>query len=81
MKHDPIPSRKRKPVNVSLDTGVVAAAREAGINLSRVTEDALRVAVKVAQERRWRDENRSAITAFSEWYEREGDPLADLRVG
>lgn len=78
MKHDRIASRKRKPVNVSLDTGIVAAAREAGLNLSRITEDALRIAVKREQERRWREENREWIADFTTWYEREGDPLAHL---
>ena len=80
MKHDPITSCKRESVNVSVDTGVVAAAREQGLNLSRVTEAALRVAIKAARERRWKEENRAAIAAFGEWYEREGDPLAHLRV-
>jgi len=80
MKHDHIPSRKRKPVNLSLDTGIVAAARDAGINLSRVTEDALRVAVKAEGERRWLEDNQSAMAAFNDWYSREGDPLAGLRV-
>jgi len=80
MKHDSITSSKRRPVNVSVDTGIVAAAREVGLNLSRVTEDALRVAIKVEKERRWKEENREAIGAFREWYEREGDPLAHLRV-
>jgi antitoxin CcdA len=78
MKHDPITPCKRKSVNLSLDTGIVAAAREQGINLSRVTEAALRVAIKAEQERRWKEENRGWIADFSAWYEREGDPLAHL---
>lgn len=80
MKHDPMIAGKRKAVNLSLDTGIVAAAREAGVNLSRVTEAALRMAVREEQERRWKKENEAAIAAFAEWYEREGDPLANLRV-
>ncbi|MGP7794880.1 type II toxin-antitoxin system CcdA family antitoxin [Sphingomonas sp. CLY1604] len=78
MKHDAITPTKRRPVNVSLDTGIVAAAREAGVNLSRVTEAALRVAVKEAREHRWREENREAVGRFNEWYEEHGDPLAHL---
>ena len=80
MKHDPIKPCKRKSVNVSLDTGVVAAARQEGLNLSRVTEAALIVAIKAEREKRWREENQQAISAFREWYEKEGDPLAHLRV-
>ncbi len=78
MKHDGIDPPKRRPVNVSLDTGIVTAAREAGVNLSRVTEAALRVAIKEARERQWREENRAAIGQFTEWYDRHGDPLAHL---
>ena len=80
MKHDPIVSRKRKSVNVSVDTGIVAAAREAGLNLSRVTEEALRAEIKVVRERRWQEENRAAIEGWNRWYEKNGDPLAGLRV-
>lgn len=80
MKHEVMSSGKRRPVNVTLDTGVVAAAREAGLNLSRVTEAALEAAIRRERERRWSEENRDAIEAFGEWYEREGDPLADLRL-
>ena len=80
MKHGKIVAGKRRAVNVSIDAGMVAAAREAGINVSQVTEAALRVAIKQDQERRWREENREAIARFAEWYEREGDPLAHLRI-
>jgi antitoxin CcdA len=78
MKHDSVAPAKRRPVNVSLDTGIVAAAREAGVNLSRVTEAALRVAIKEARERQWREDNQAAIGRFADWYERNGDPLAHL---
>ena len=78
MKHDPIASGKRKSVNLSIDTGIVAAAREVGINLSRVTETALRIATKHEAERQWRDEHREWIQDFNRSYDAEGDPLAHL---
>ncbi len=78
MKHDNLTPAKRRPVNVSLDTGIVAAAREAGVNLSRVTEAALRVAIKEAHERQWREDNRAAVGRFTDWYETNGDPLLHL---
>jgi len=80
MKHDRIGSGKRKSVNLSIDTGVVAAAREAGINLSQVSEEALRKATKAEQGRRWQEENREALEGWNRWYEKHGDPLAHLRV-
>ena len=80
MKHDPIVSGKRKAVNVSLDSGIVAAAKEAGVNISRVAEDAVRLAVKKEQERRWLEENRDAIEGWNRWYEKNGNPLEKYRA-
>ncbi len=80
MKHDPIASGKRKSVNLSIDTGIVASAREHGLNLSRITEAALRDATRQEHERRWREENREWIAGFSRRYETEGDPLAHLEL-
>lgn len=67
-------------MNLSLDTGVVAAARKAGVNMSRVTEAALRVAIKTESERRWREENAGWIQAHNDWVEQNGIPLSDLPV-
>ncbi|HXH14567.1 MAG TPA: type II toxin-antitoxin system CcdA family antitoxin [Sphingomonas sp.] len=79
MKHDSIGANKRRSVNLSLDTGIVAAAREAGLNLSQVSEEAIRRATKTEQERRWKDDNREAIAGWNDWYAANGDPLSHLR--
>jgi antitoxin CcdA len=78
MKHDSLPSGKRKAVNLSLDTGIVAAARKVGLNLSQVCEAALRDASEKERERAWQVENRAAIEAVNAWIDRNGIPLADL---
>lgn len=80
MKHDRITSGKRKAVNLSLDTGVVAAAREAGLNLSQVCEAAIRQATKAEMERRWQEENKAAIEAHNAWVEEHGLPLERYRL-
>lgn len=80
MKHDSISSGKRKAVNLSLDTGIVAAAREAGINLSQISEAALRAATKAEQDRRWKEDNREAMEGWNRWLETNGLPFASLRV-
>ncbi|WP_176499726.1 type II toxin-antitoxin system CcdA family antitoxin [Sphingomonas sp. HMP9] len=80
MKHDPIATGKRKSVNMSVDTGIVAAAKEAGVNLSRVTEAALRDAIKIERERRWKDENRAWINAHNRWIDENGIPLSNLET-
>ena len=80
MKHDPISTGKRKPVNLSLDTGIVAAAREHGINLSQVSETALRAAAKKAADEKWREDNRAWAESVNRWVEENGLPLAKYRL-
>jgi antitoxin CcdA len=80
MKQDSIGSGKRKPVNLSLDTGVVEAARAVGINLSQICEAALRDAAKVERDRRWREENRDWAEAVNAWVEKNGLPLERYRL-
>jgi antitoxin CcdA len=80
MKHDLIASGKRKPVNLSIDTGIVAAAREAGVNLSQISEAAIRAAAQTERDRRWKAENRAWIEAHNRWIEENGIPLSGLRV-
>ncbi len=80
MKHDPIASGKRKPVNLSLDTGVVAAARDVGINLSQACEAALHAAARTERNRRWKEENREWAASVNRWVEENGLPLEHLRL-
>jgi antitoxin CcdA len=80
MKHGQINTATRKPVNLSLNTEVVAAAREAGINLSRVSEAALRKATQVEQDRRWKEENREWIDAHRAWVAANELPLERYRL-
>jgi antitoxin CcdA len=80
MKHDPITTGKRKAVNLSLDEGVVMAAREVGINLSRACETALRDAAKAERDRRWREENRDWAESVNRWVEENGLPLEKYRL-
>ena len=80
MKHDPIASGKRKSVNMSIDTGIVAAAREAGVNLSQVSEATIRTALQAARDARWQEENREWIEANNAWVEKNGLPLEKYRM-
>ena len=80
MKHDPLVSGSRKSVNLSLDTGIVAAAREAGLNLSKISEAAIREATRQEQGRRWQEENREALDGWKRWVEKNGLPLEKYRL-
>ena len=80
MKHDPIASGKRKPVNMSIDTGIVAAAREAGVNPSQVSEEAIRRAANVARDAAWKEANKAWIDAHRSWVEGNELPLERYRM-
>lgn len=80
MRHDPITTGKRKSLNLSIDTGIVAAAREAGVNLSQVSEAALRSAAKEAFDARWQEENREWIESHRRWVEENELPLEKYRM-
>ena len=79
MKHEAVGS-KRKSVNLSLDTGIVAAAREAGLNLSQVSEAALRRATREAVDAAWKRDNREWIAANNRWVEENELPLERYRL-
>lgn len=80
MKHEPVAAGKRKAVNLSLDTGVVATARELGLNLSQICEAALKDATKQARWKRWQEEHREAIEKHNAWVEKNGLPLERYRL-
>ncbi len=80
MRIDKISSGTRKAVNLTLDTGVVEAARANGLNLSQVCEAALRQAAKTAAAERWKEENREAMEAWNVWIEQNGLPLEKYRM-
>ena len=80
MKHDPIASGKRKPLNVSVDTGIVDLAREAGLNLSQVCEAAISQAARKARDEKWKEDNREWIAAHNDWVEQNGLPLEKYRL-
>ncbi|GAA0734626.1 type II toxin-antitoxin system CcdA family antitoxin [Sphingomonas japonica] len=80
MNHESVISGKRKPINLSIDTGVVEAARAVGINLSQVSEAALREAARQERDRRWKQENRDWIAAHRRWVETNELPLEKYRL-
>jgi antitoxin CcdA len=56
---------RRKAVNVSLASDVVAKAKDLGINISEVAETALRSEVRRATFEKWKEENRDAIDNYN----------------
>jgi antitoxin CcdA len=73
---DQSPVPRRKAVNLSLDAGLIEAARELGVNLSRAAEEGIRQEAA----RRWREENAEGIRQMNAYVEKHGLPLAKYRM-
>ncbi len=70
----------RRATNVSLDTKLVEAAKEYGINVSRACEEGLAKHISEERNRRWQEENKEAIEAYNAWIEENGIPLSEYRM-
>jgi antitoxin CcdA len=63
---------RKRATNVSVRSDLLAAAREAGVNLSATLERALMEELAEAKRKKWRQENRDAIAACNEHVEKHG---------
>lgn len=69
----------KQATNLSIRGDLIAAAREAGINLSATLERALIEELARARQRRWLADNREAIEAYNELVEQRGVFSDDVR--
>lgn len=79
--------RKNRPrggektaTNVSLETALVAEAKELGVSISQASNRGLEEAVKKARAERWLSENKAALESYNEWVEANGLPLEKYRL-
>lgn len=70
---------KRTPTNVSLDSSLVAEARELGVNISKASAAGLEQAVAKARADRWIRDNEGALSESNRYVETNGLPLQTLR--
>lgn len=62
----------KKPTNVSINSDLLAKAKELKINLSATLETALIELVNTRQRERWKHENQVAIEAYNQLVEEHG---------
>jgi antitoxin CcdA len=62
----------KRAANVSVRSDLLAAAREAGVNLSATLERALVEQLAEVKRKKWRQDNREAIDAYNEHVEKHG---------
>jgi antitoxin CcdA len=69
----------KRATNVSVRSDLLAAAREAGVNLSAALERALIEELAESRRKKWRKDNREAIAAYNEHVEKHGTYSDDVR--
>ncbi len=70
----------RAKLNLTVEKAIADEARDLGINMSRVAEEAIAKAAKLERNRRWVEENREVLSQYAEEVEREGLPLEKYRL-
>lgn len=69
----------KKATNLSLNSKVLEAAREMGMNVSQTVDELLAAEVKRRYWERWNEDNKEAIAEYNARIAREGLPLAKYR--
>jgi antitoxin CcdA len=69
----------KRATNVSVRSDLLAAAREAGVNLSAALERALIEELAESRRKKWREDNREAIEAYNDHVEKHGTFSDDVR--
>lgn len=62
----------KRATNVSINEGLLEAAKTLGINLSATLEKALDAEVRARRREQWLEENREAIAAYNQRVARDG---------
>lgn len=62
----------KRPTNVSINQGLLEAAKALDINLSATLENALAEAVRARKRELWREQNRAAIEGYNAWVAEHG---------
>ena len=73
-------SVNKRRTNVSIDAGLLEAARELGLNVSAISEAALAETIRAARHAAWKDENAEALAQRRAWIAQNGAPLANWQA-
>jgi antitoxin CcdA len=65
-------SAAKRAANVSINSDLLAQARELGVNLSQTLEEGLKVRLSEERKKRWLEENRAAIDEYNKHFEKYG---------
>ncbi|HET7282469.1 MAG TPA: type II toxin-antitoxin system CcdA family antitoxin [Sphingomicrobium sp.] len=80
LRKAPVRHGKKTATNVSLDSALVAEAKQLGVSISQASNRGLEEAVKKARGERWLEENKAALDSSNAWVEANGLPLEKYRL-
>jgi antitoxin CcdA len=63
---DVVLSRRRRGTNLTIDPVLVSDGKAAGLNLSKIAEEAIRSALRQARQEQWLKENAEAIAFYNQ---------------
>jgi len=63
---------RRKPVNLTVNQDLLAAARQCKLNLSKLLEESLITELKLRWQDQWLDDNKAAIAAYNKHIAKHG---------
>jgi antitoxin CcdA len=69
----------RRATNLTLSADATRRAKEYGLNISRIAEDAIVEAVRRHEGELWKQRNAEAIRSYNEWVAEQGLPFAKFR--
>jgi len=72
-------SHRRRGTNLTIDPVLVSEGKAAGLNLSKIAEDAIRLALRSKQQEQWLTENAEAIASYNRRIEEQGAFSEGLR--
>ena len=72
-------AQTKKPTNLTLDSNLIASAKELGINLSQAAESGIRQKIREAQAEIWKRNNKDALISSNEFVDEHGLPLESDR--
>jgi antitoxin CcdA len=64
--------RRRRGTNLTIDPALVSEGKAAGLNLSKIAEDAIRATLRRKQQEQWLKDNAEAIAAYNRRVEERG---------
>ena len=73
-----MPQAQKRKTSLTLDADALDDARALGLNVSAITDQALKNAVAQARRTQWLEQNAETFAAQAAWHDENGHPLSQI---